>query len=60
MAADIARVGRDLLTLKKHALNQVHGRLGFEDAVRAARRGTRWRTAPGPSPRYTTSVNGTA
>ncbi|MTD53179.1 enoyl-CoA hydratase/isomerase family protein [Amycolatopsis pithecellobii] len=35
MAAEIARVSRDLLTLKKDALNQVHGRLGFEDAVRA-------------------------
>ncbi|PXY25459.1 enoyl-CoA hydratase/isomerase family protein, partial [Prauserella muralis] len=35
MAVEIARVSRDLLTLKKDALNQVHGRLGFEDAVRA-------------------------
>lgn len=35
MATNIARVSRDLLTLKKDALNQVHGRLGFEDAVRA-------------------------
>jgi enoyl-CoA hydratase len=35
MAVNIARVSRDLLTLKKDALNQVHGRLGFEDAVRA-------------------------
>lgn len=34
MAVDIARISRDLLTLKKDALNQVHGRLGFEDAVR--------------------------
>jgi enoyl-CoA hydratase len=35
LAQDIARVERDLLTLKKAALNQVFGRLGFEDAVRA-------------------------
>ncbi|WP_166459299.1 enoyl-CoA hydratase/isomerase family protein [Amycolatopsis pithecellobii] len=35
MAVNIARISRDLLTLKKDALNQVHGRLGFEEAVRA-------------------------
>jgi enoyl-CoA hydratase/carnithine racemase len=35
LARDIARVERDLLALKKSALNQVFGRLGFEDAVRA-------------------------
>jgi enoyl-CoA hydratase len=34
MADNIARVSRDLLTLKKEALNQVWGRLGFEDAVK--------------------------
>jgi enoyl-CoA hydratase len=34
MANNIARVSRDLLTLKKEALNQVYGRLGFEDAIK--------------------------
>jgi enoyl-CoA hydratase len=34
IASNIARVPRDLLTLKKEALNQVWGRLGYEEAVK--------------------------
>lgn len=34
ISGNIARVNRDLLTLKKEALNQVYGRLGFEEAIK--------------------------